>query len=67
MCKYFEKDGILEDAVEEMTIEMGREDDESDNDVEEEDLMDDDRQIIVRALRQSTPTDIVNTADTQST
>ena len=47
--KYIEQDGIVEDTVEEMRIEIGEEDD-SDDDGNE--LMDDDdRQIIDRALQ----------------
>ena len=46
--KYIEQDGIVEDTVEEMRIEIGEEDD-SDDDSDE--LMDDDdRQIIDTAL-----------------
>ena len=54
--EYFEKDGIVEDVVEEMIIAVG---DDSDEEVEEEDDMedDDDRQLIGMTLRQSTSTD----------
>ena len=46
---YIEKDGICEDTVEEMRIEIGEEDDDSDDNGDE--LMDDsDRQLIDRAL-----------------
>ena len=38
---YFEKDGILEDTVEEMTIQVGGDSDEKE-DEEDEDMMDDD-------------------------
>jgi len=48
--EYIKKDGILEDAVEEMTFTVGGEDS---SDEEEEDMMDDnDRQSIDRALQQ---------------
>ena len=54
--EYFEKNGIVEDVVEEMIIAVG---DDSDEEVEEEDDMvdDDDRQLIGMTLRQSTSTD----------
>ena len=54
--EYFEKDGSVEDVVEEMIIAVG---DDSDEEVEEEDDMvdDDDRQLIGMTLRQSTSTD----------
>ena len=51
-----EKDGILEDAVEEMVIELGEGDDDSDVDEEDEECMmdDDDRQLITTALQHTT-------------
>jgi hypothetical protein len=50
--KYIEQDGIVEDTVEEMRIEIGEEDDENDDD--DEDLMDDDdRQMIDTALHEA--------------
>ena len=46
--KYIEQDGIVEDAVEEMRIEIGEEDDDESDD----DLMDDnDRQMIDTVLQ----------------
>ena len=52
---YIEKDGILEDAVEEMTIDLGESDDDDDDDSDWEDslLDDDDRRLIDRSLEQS--------------
>ena len=52
---YIEKDGTLEDAVEEMTIDLGESDDDDDDDSDWEDslLDDDDRRLIDRSLEQS--------------
>ena len=50
---YIKKDWILEDAVEEIIIEIGLDDEESDGE-EEDTLDDDDRQLINRTLQQST-------------
>ena len=47
----FEKDGIMEDAVEEMVIELGGDKDESDKEEHEDGMVDnDDRQLITKAL-----------------
>ena len=54
---YIEKDGILEDAVDEMVIQLGGVDDSNDDEEDEECLMDDnDRQLITTALRQTAQT-----------
>ena len=54
------KDGIVEETVEEMTLTITP---DSDDDSEDEDLIDeDDRQIIDRALEQLTETDPQNTS-----
>ena len=53
--EYIEKDGIVEDTLDEMTIEIGVKDDSDDDDDEDDDiddLLDDtDRQVIDRALQ----------------
>ena len=54
------KDGIVEETVEEMTLTITP---DSDDDSEDEDLIDeDDRQIIDRALERLTETDPQNTS-----
>lgn len=53
--EYIKRDGIVEDTLEEMTIELG--DDDSDDDDDDDDLMDeDDRRTIDRALQSTTNT-----------
>ena len=49
------KDGILEEAVEEMVIDIGDDSDDSDYDSEDEQdfMAEDDRQLIDRALRET--------------
>ena len=57
---YMVKDGIVEETVEEMTLTITP---DSDDDSEDEDLIDeDDRQIIDRALERLTETDPLNTS-----
>ena len=52
---YIAKDGIVEDIVEEMTLTITP---DSDDDSDDSDMIDeDDRQLIDRALQQSTSTD----------
>ena len=52
---YMEKDGIIEDTVDEMTLTITP---DSDDDSDDEDLIDeDDRQVIDRVLQQSTSTE----------
>ena len=48
--KYIEQDGIVEDTVEEMRIEIGEEDNSDDVSDSDELMDDDDRQIIDTAL-----------------
>ena len=67
--KYIDEDGIVEDTLEEMTIEIGGEDDDSDVDGNgDNDLIDDmDRQVIDRAIRQTdTSTDTEQSTSTGS-
>ena len=55
--EYFEKDGLVEDVVEEMVITLGADENDSDEEEDEEGLMDDDdRQLISTALQQTTST-----------
>ena len=52
--KYIEQDGIVEDTVDEMRIEIGQDDDDDGSDDDGEELMDDnDRQLIDTALQES--------------
>ncbi len=63
--EYFEKDGLLEDAVEEMVINLG--DDDSDEKEDEEGMMDDDDgQLITRALQHTTLTSGQSTPSTST-
>ena len=44
---YFEKDGLIEDTIEEFIIELGDDSDDDDNNDTDKDMMDkDDRQLI---------------------
>ena len=52
---YFEKDGLVEDLMDNFVIEFG--DGDCDSDDEEELIDDDDRRLIDNALRQTTDTD----------
>ena len=65
--RYIEKDGICEDTVEEMRIEIGDEDesDDDDDDYDDvDDLLDDsDRQLIDRVLEQTSTSTSTQTAD----
>ena len=65
--RYIEKDGICEDTVEEMRIEIGDEDDSDDDDDDYDDvddLLDDsDRQLIDRVLEQTSTSTSTQTAD----
>ena len=64
--EYFKKDGIMEDAVKEMTITVGGEDEGSDEEEVEEDMMDeDDRQVIGRAPQQSEHSTSIGEQSTQ--
>ena len=51
--RYIEKDGILEDAVEEMTINLSESDGDDDSNWEDSLLDDDDRHLINNSLKQS--------------
>ena len=52
--RYIEQDGIVEDTVEEMRIEIGEDDDDDESEDEGEELMDDeDRQMIDTALQEA--------------
>ena len=54
--EYFEKDGLVEDVVEEMVICLGGDENDSDEEDEEGLMDDDDRQLICTALQQTTST-----------
>ena len=62
---YFEKDGLIEDKVEEMIIQFGDSDSDDDEYESDDDLIDaHDRQVIDQALqRAAEPTDSTNTKE----
>lgn len=74
---YFEKDGLVEDVVEEMVTRVGDDEDESDEEDEDDMIDSDDRRVIDQALQQETlaysPSTSTNansastSADTQTT
>lgn len=52
--EFFEKDGLVEDVVEEMLIQLGDDEDESDEEHKDGMMDSDDRQVIDEALQQAT-------------
>ena len=57
---YFEKDGLVEDLVDDFVVEFG-EDDDCGSDDEEELMDDEDRRLIDNAIRQTTTDTVMPT------
>ena len=65
--KYFDKDRILEDAIDEMTFEVGGSDDEDSENEDTDSLMDDsDRRLIDQALQEEIETSRLSTSSTST-